>query len=159
VPTEKPFRFDETAWPLIVVTCPDYVADGTVASLVAFFEGTFERKERFALVIDTLLVKGVPGAGWRKDITAWSRDARTQENEKKYNAGSAIVLSSGLVRGIFVALGWMWKPASPITTAATLREGVDWCCEQLSRGGVPRSPKLLALQQSLAAGDSSRVRG
>jgi hypothetical protein len=145
-----PFVFDEAAWPLVVVTCPEQVADATVAPIVAFFDSLFERGERFALVVDTLPVKGVPGASWRKDITQWTRDARTLNNERKFNAGSAIVLSSGLVRGVFVALGWMWKPASPITVAATLREGVDWCCDRLSNSGVPRSPKLLALQQSLA---------
>jgi hypothetical protein len=152
VPTEAPFLFDDTAWPLVVVICPEQVADETVDPLVAFFDGLFARGERFTLVVDTLPVKGVPGARWRKSITSWTRDARTQQNERKYNAGSAIVLSSQLVRGVFVALNWVWRPAAPITTAATMREGVDWCCDRLSESGVPRSPRLLALQQTLAAG-------
>jgi hypothetical protein len=141
--------FDETPWPLIVATCPESLGKESVDHLVAFFEQIHARKELFALAIDTRPVKAMPSATWRKDIVRWAGDPRVQANSERYNVGTAVVLTSTFTRGIFTALGWIWKPASPIFPVPAMVDAVAMCCEALGRKGVPRSPRLIELQRSL----------
>ncbi len=141
--------FDTNHWPLVLMTLGESLSDDSVGQIAAFFHTVHVRKELFALLVDTTRIKEVPSATWRRDLTDWTGKQDVQENSKKYNLGTAVVLSSAFARGAFVAIGWLWKPASPVRGFATAAEAVDWCSDQLVRGGVARSPNLFALQRSL----------
>jgi hypothetical protein len=143
--------FDESAWPLVVATCPESLATESVEHLVGVFERIHAQKELFALVVDTRPVKTMPGATWRKDIVRWAGDSRVQANSGRYNVGTAVVLTSTVTRGIFTALGWVWKPASPLFPAASLSDAVVWCCDALAGKGVPRSTRLIELREAAAS--------
>jgi hypothetical protein len=139
---------------LLVATCPsDSFAKDSLAPFIATFEEIHARGERFALVIDTRPLKTMPSATWRKELTDWTNNPRVQRNSGRFNVGAAIILTSVLARGIYTALLWVWKPPSPQFAAATMAEAVDWCCDRLAEAGVPRSPKLIELHQSLHAPD------
>jgi hypothetical protein len=151
--------FDEDAWPLITATCPESLGKESVDHLVVFFERIHAKKELFALIIDTRPVKAMPSATWRKDIVRWAGDPRVQANSERYNVGTAVVLTSTFTRGIFTALGWIWKPASPIAPLPAMVDAVAWCCAALARKGAPRSPRLIELQRSLASPPRTPHRG
>jgi hypothetical protein len=157
VAEEDAISFDDSAWPFIVGTCPAQMSDASVTPLSAFFEKVHARKEPFCTIIDSRLLKTMPSAKWRKDITAWATDPTVEADTHRYNVATAIIISSALARGVFVALGWLRKPASPTHALGSMVEATRWCGELLARAGVPLSPKARALHDSLvAAGAAGR---
>jgi hypothetical protein len=144
--------FDESAWPLVVTVCPESLARDSAVAIADGFERILAKKEPFALIVDTTPVKSVPDAAWRKAITAWANDREVRFKTERYNVGTALIMPSPLSRGIYTALQWIWKPASPQQAAPTMADAVNWCCEKLVKGGVPRSPKLIELARSLKVG-------
>jgi hypothetical protein len=143
--------FDDSTWPIIVGTCPARLSDASVAPLSAFFEKVHARKEPFCTIIDSRILRTMPSAKWRKDITAWATDPRVEADTRRYNVATAIVLESALARGVFVALGWLRKPASPTDAVSSMVEAMRWCGEKLGRAGVPLGAKAKAFQDSLIA--------
>jgi hypothetical protein len=147
--TGESLTFDESAWPLVVTVCPPSLARDSAAAIASEFERILARKEPFAVIVDTTPVKSVPDAAWRKEIGTWANDPEIRKKTERYNVGSALIMPSPLSRGIYTALGWIWKPASPQHAAATMSDAVLWCCDMLVKAGVPRSRKLLELERSL----------
>jgi hypothetical protein len=142
-------KLDDSAWPLVVGICPENIRDASIPPLIAFFDRVHARKERFATMIDTRPLKTMPSAKWRRDITAWASDPTTEAASHRFNVGTAIVISSALARGVFVALGWLRKPASPVQAHATMTEATEWCTDLLWRAGVPLSAKVRVFRESL----------
>ena len=142
--------FDESAWPLVVALCPESFAKDSALAIADGFERILAKKERFVLIVDTTPVKSMPDAAWRKAIAAWANDPGVRFNTERYNVGTAMIMPSPLARGIYTALQWIWKPASPQQTTPTMASAVGWCCDALVKAGVPRSRKLLELQMKLA---------
>jgi hypothetical protein len=147
--------FDVEAWPLVIMTCGGNM-EGTVGPIRAFFETAHAREEPFAIMVDTRPVRSMPGPKWRRELTDWTGDPVVQLNSAQYNVATAVVLSSALARGVYTALGWLWKPASPVKACATPAEAVDWCCDLLMKAKVPRSPKLIELQRSFHESGGAR---
>jgi hypothetical protein len=146
---EDAISFDDSAWPIVLGTCPVHMGDGSVLPLIAFFENVHARKERFVTLIDTRPLKTMPSAKWRREITAWASDPRVAGCTYRYNVATGVVVSSALTRGVFVALGWLRKPASPVRALGTMAEAAGWCGELLSQAGVPLGAKARALHDSL----------
>jgi hypothetical protein len=143
-------KLDDSAWPLVVGVCPENIRDASIPPLIAFFDRVHAKKERFATVIDTRPLKTMPSAKWRRDITSWASDPTTEAASYRFNVGTAIVISSALARGVFVALGWLRKPASPVHAHGSMSEATEWCTDLLWRAGVPLSAKVRVFRESLA---------
>jgi len=146
---EGVISLDDSAWPLVVGICPASMSDASVAPLSAFFERVHARKERFCTIIDSRPLETMPSAKWRQDVTAWASDPIIEAQTKRYNVATAVVISSAIARGVFVALGWLRKPASPVNAFGSIGEAAAWCVEHLSQAKVPLSPKARALCDSL----------
>jgi hypothetical protein len=141
--------FDESAWPILVMTCPQRVSKESAADVTARLDRYLSRKDRFAIIVDSSAVKAVPDAAWRKHITDWAGDPKTFHKSQQYTVGTALIMLSPLARGIYTAIGWVMKHPTPQHAARDMADAVSWCCEQLTRAGVPRSRRLIELQQSL----------
>jgi hypothetical protein len=141
--------FDESAWPVVVLNSPPIFSSESSADIIAGFDHILSRKDPFALVVDTRPVKAMPNAAWRKKITEWANAPHTQRRTSRYSVGTSLVITSPLARGIYTALSWFVKHTSPQHFAPSMAASVAWCCEQLSRAGVPRSRALVELQASL----------
>ncbi|MCB9530148.1 MAG: hypothetical protein H6721_00490 [Sandaracinus sp.] len=61
---------------------------------------------------------------------------QTEPLDRRHNAGSALVMTSGLVRGFVTAVFWLKPPVYPTQTVASLDEGVRWAATQLAARGV-----------------------
>lgn len=57
---------------------------------------------------------------------------KTEPLDRRHNAGSALVMTSGFVTAVF----WLKPPVYPTQTVATLDEGVRWAASQLAAHGV-----------------------
>lgn len=145
---EGMITFDESAWPFIIGTCPPHLGDASVRALITFFEAIHARRECFAVLLDTRPLESMPDARWRQQIAAWGESPKVQGNAIRYSVATAIVTSSIVVRGVYIALGWLWKPASPVSVLPTMEEATVWCGELLERRGVPLGPKARALLES-----------
>jgi hypothetical protein len=141
--------FDESAWPVVILESPPIFSRDSPADIIAGFDHILSRKDRFALIVDTRPVETMPNAAWRKTITEWANDPQTQRRTSRYSVGTSLVITSPLARGIYTALSWFVKHTSPQHSAPNMAASVAWCCEQLTRAGVPRSRALVELQESL----------
>jgi hypothetical protein len=150
VTDEGTVLFDDSAWPLLIVICPVRFAKDSVGTLVDGFERIHARAERFASIIDARATLSMPDPAWRKKLLAWVNDPRVRTNTQQLNIGSAMIMSSVLVRGTYTALTWMWKPASPQAAFATFEEGIRWCYDELTRARVPKSARLIELRRALS---------
>jgi hypothetical protein len=147
------FTFDESAWPVVILNSPPILSRESSADIISGFDRILSRKDHFALIVDTRPVKAMPDAAWRKTITEWANDPHTQRRTSRYSVGTSIVITSPLARGVYTALSWFVKHTSPQHSAPSMAASVAWCCEQLSRAGVPRSRALVELQESMTRPD------
>jgi hypothetical protein len=143
-------KTDDSAWPLAIVTMPGAVNMESIDAIAAFFAGCFARQGKFALVIDTRPVHSIPDAMWRKRLTELINEPSFRAKERRFNVGSATILTSVPVRATMTALHWVWKPASPQYYPADMRAAVEWCAKQLTDAHVPLGDPLLQLRASLA---------
>jgi hypothetical protein len=136
--------FDSDTWPLVVLRCPAHVGDGSLEPLIDEFEACHAKRRRFALLVDATAMQSMPSAKWRKGLTDWANDPRVREDTRRCSVGTALLLASPLVRGVYTALLWLWKPPTPHFVTATMGAGVEWCCERLTLAEVPLGPALEA---------------
>ena len=140
--------FDESTWPVVIMRCAPVLSKDSARDVIDGVERLLSRRDRYALIIDTTPVKAMPDAAWRKAITDWANDPETYRKSAKYGLGTALIMLSPMVRGIFTAISWIVKHPTPQYAAADMADAVSWCCEQLVRAGVPRSRALIELQES-----------
>jgi hypothetical protein len=152
VSTEGGLRFDHAAWPLVIATCPEAFSEDSVRSLTGGFEECHARRSPFGLVVDTRPTKQLPSAKWRRDLSTWLNDPKIRRNTQQYNVGCSIIFVSALVRGAYTAINWLWKPPSPQFAVDEMSEAVDWCCEALTKAGVPLGTRLTELRATLLSG-------
>lgn len=59
-------------------------------------------------------------------------EARMQAQDKRYCAGTAIVLTSSMIRGVMTAIYWLTPPVYPYTLCANEQQADAWAREQLA---------------------------
>jgi hypothetical protein len=150
-PAEGRLQILESAWPVVLVDCPERLSRETVTTLADAFDRIFDRREKFAVMVDTSRVRHVPDAPWRKAMAEWMNDEAFKAKQSRYNVGSANVLRSAPMRGALTALNWLWKPPTPQGYPADLLEAVDWCIARLGEHGVAPSLALAEYRRQLAA--------
>ncbi len=134
--TMSGFDFDDSEFPLVRVRTPPVFDDGDFIALFRRFELNFARRERYALVLDASPVQHVPTAKQRALISAWEKDHVA--DTRRWNVGTALVVTSALVRGVLTALAWAVPDETPRVHVATVREAVEWCNLRLDSVGVKR---------------------
>ena len=134
------FEFDDSLFPLVVVRTPAQFEDADFAALFHRFEKNFQRGERYALLLDTTPVTTVPTAKQRAIISTWEK-AHFDET-RRWNVGTALVVTSALVRGVLTALAWIVPDETPRVHVGTEREGVEWCTKRLTECGIELRPSL-----------------
>jgi hypothetical protein len=153
----EPARFDDGAWPLLIVHMPSLMNNVTaIHSLIEGFEAVYRRNERFASILDGSAVVKFPGALERKVLLDWVGKESRVETERRLTVATGLVLTSGPMRAFVSALNWVTRPASPQKVTATQEEAVEWCCGRLEEAGIALSPGLGALRTQGRAAPSSR---
>jgi hypothetical protein len=139
-------RFDETAWPMVLIEMPRSMNMVTIESIIAGFESLHARDERFIIVVDCSPVTRFPGAAERRRLLDWMKHEAQFARERRHTIGSAVVLTSGPMRALLSAMNWVHRPAAPQEWTATLGEAVDWSCERLVEAGIAITPAIAALR-------------
>jgi hypothetical protein len=152
----EPARFDDTAWPLLIIRMPALMNNIVVVrSIIDGFEGVYRKNERFASILDGSAVAKFPGTLERKALMDWVGNEARIETERSLSVATALVLTSGPMRAFVSALNWVNRPVTPQKVTATREEAIEWCCERLQEAGIVLPPAVGALRARRAA--SSRA--
>jgi hypothetical protein len=153
-------RFDDGAWPLLLVDLPPSMNMVAIESIIAGFERVNGRGERYINVVDCSSVARFPGATERRRLLDWMKHETRFERERRLVIASAVVLTSGTMRALLSAMNWVHRPAAPQEWMATLGEAIDWSCERLVAAGMAITPAIAGLrtESKRRALDSRRAR-
>ncbi len=142
-----PARFDDSAWPLLLVYMPPLMNNMTVIrSIIDGFDAAYRRNERFASILNGSAVAKFPGSAERKVLMDWVGQESRLELERRLSVATGLVLTSGPMRAFVSAINWVTRPVSPQKVTATQEEAVEWCCERLQAAGIVLPPAVGALR-------------
>lgn len=130
---------DDSLFPLVEVSVRDGHRDQDFQWLLRRFERLFAQQLRYALIIDAVSLTQSLSPTGRKLVTDWQ--LANLHNTARWNVGTSVVISSGLIRGALTAMNWFVHQPVPMHYPATVASAVDWCVERLASEGVavPRS--------------------
>jgi hypothetical protein len=126
-------EFDVSMWPLVLVSMPGTLQIDDIAYLQQSYEHVFAAPNRHALIVDTTPIESIPDATLRRRMKEFEDGRRSVIREK--NIGSAIVLSSSLVRGAYTALRWISPQPAPNKAFSNMREAARWCIQGIEADG------------------------
>jgi len=143
-PSGVGIAFDVSMWPLVLVSMPAVMRIDDIEYLQESYEHVFAARDRHALIVDTTAIESIPDATFRRRMKEFEDGRRPIIREK--NIGSAIVLSSSLVRGAYTALRWISPQPAPNKAFSTLRDAARWCIDGIEAEGQEVGPaaRLLA---------------
>jgi len=122
-------KFDENLWPIVVVQMPEgTLIDAELEAVAARISSYYKRKVSFGLVLDVRLQADLPASQRRRIAEYMDRD---REQYPTVTCATAIVLSSGLQRGVFNVMSWLVKRPAPSRACSTVNEAVSWLREWL----------------------------
>jgi len=136
---------EERGWPVVIYRLPPLMTVETVRALAHAADRIYDRRERFASVVDLSAVKRAPDAAARTALTDWMGDPARVEKERAYMIAMAIVLASGPLRALAAAVQFVRPPSSPQQFVATLAEAITWVRQRLHDAGVPMTAGADAL--------------
>ena len=125
---------DDRAWPFVVSVIPADPSEKFFTGYVAKQMELLQRKERWVHVVDVRPVVKLPDAKVRLLIAEHSK--LMEELSAKYNAGTATIIKSSLVRGILTAIHWLRPPPHPFSNVATPHEAVEFLRSCMLKEGM-----------------------
>jgi len=126
-------QFDDTRFPLVVVTFNGTATDAEFSDYLARMSELVSRKQKNVTVFDARS-SGVVPAIQRKRQADWI--AANRQGLKEYSCGSAFVISSAVVRGALTAILWLQPiPVSHIVLGS-VEEAERWAMQRLVTEGV-----------------------
>ncbi len=126
--------FSEIAPHLYEQSYPATVDDDALADFLAMLERRQPELERpHAWIADFSALRS---ANARKRRMFAEFQERTAPIDRAHNAGSALVVPNGLVRGLVTAVHWLQPPVYPTVVVASRAEALRWTQRQLADRGV-----------------------
>ena len=123
------------AWPLFITVMPAAFDLRDVDVYIAEVDALYARRERFATLVDASPLTALPGAHERRRLADWQNATIAQI--KRYNAFTATVITSPLMRGAMTAMSWIFTPPNEQVVVATFAEGFRRCIDELRADGHP----------------------
>lgn len=120
---------DRSRFPLVIVRFRDALVPGEFEEYLRQLDEVYAQKQKFALIVDSI-GGAAPTATQRKLQADWIRDRSAMI--RQYNAGTAFVLDSMLLRGSLTAILWLQPLPCPHFVCAELSEALRWASNQLA---------------------------
>lgn len=96
---------DDRHFPLVVNIIPERIRAEQLPAFFAKSEAVLRRRQPYVTITDATACRELPNAMVRKALADWSKEF--DPLMKQYTLGSAIVITSPLVRGGLTALFWL----------------------------------------------------
>src|SRR5262245_6110264 len=109
---------DNRYFPIVVVTIYEGWEGRDLESMFREFEKLFLGRRRYSLIIDSTRADRAPNPMERQQLTGW--DIANTANTERCCVGSAVVVSSSLIRGTLTAIGWVVKRNVPMVYVSTV---------------------------------------
>lgn len=120
----------ELAPSLFLQVIPPTFNDSELAAFVAALEVLVgSQRAPFAWVV---MADAILSTSARQRKMMADADARMQPQDKKFCAGTAIVLTSSVARGVVTAVYWLTPPVYPYVICPTEAAGRAWAQARLS---------------------------
>lgn len=126
-------ELDESRHPLIVVTFRGMPTEAEFDTFLAGLGRAVRRPGKKAMLHDARESGGLSPTQ-RRALVDWMR-----ENEgvlHKNMLGSAVVIDSPVIRGVFTAILWMHPLPHPHHLTSSLAEGESWALERIRAAGL-----------------------
>jgi hypothetical protein len=131
------YRFDDSRYPLVVVTFLGGLTDEAFDEYLRQMSGLLTRRSKNVTLLDARDAES-PSAKQRQKQAEWLKANR--EALKEYSLGTAFVISSAMVRGALTAILWMTPMPAAHAVVGTFDEGERWAYDQLMKAGVVLPP-------------------
>jgi hypothetical protein len=127
---QEGIRLDTSNWPILVLTPTDNISDQSIQDFMErYFAMVNAKKERYALVVD-LRQKTNMSRKHRKFHT--DELNKNKEFAEGYNAGTALIVNSAVIRGIMMSVFWLFSPKHPTDVFKTMEQAVSWANSRLN---------------------------
>lgn len=121
-------EFDLTDWPLALVIYRGMADDASFEAYLDRLLQTYQRGERFALVLDSTQ-SGVLPSSLRRRQAEWIKEHA--ELVSRRCAGIAFVIDSPLHRGVLSAILWFYPIPTVSTVVSTRTAAMAWARARL----------------------------
>lgn len=126
---------DDRFFPLVVNTIPERLRAEDLPRFFARSEEVLRRREPYVTISDTTATREIPNASVRRALADWN--TKVEPLMKQYTLGSAIVITSPLVRGGLTALFWLAPPPYPQEVVATVEQALEVVSRFYGASGRP----------------------
>lgn len=127
------YSIDTSRWPLVTAVMPVAPTDAEMEAVLEELESLYSRKERFAVVLD-MPFESAPSLSQLGMSHRYLK--RTEDREREYSLGVALVVRSAIVRIFLAATYEIVVPVSPRAVFETTEEATAWCVERLRAKGI-----------------------
>jgi hypothetical protein len=126
---ESGIRLDISQWPVAIISPTSNVTDQSIQDFMGnYFELLKSKKERYAAVMDLTQCTNMTKSQRKTLIDGMNRH---KEFTSQYSAGTAVVFSSAVIRGILMSIFWLFEPNYPTEICKTIEDAISWCRNQL----------------------------
>jgi hypothetical protein len=139
----SPIATHTHCWPLFITVLPPAFELAELNTYIAEVNELYKRQQRFATLVDTSLVTGIPSASQRKHLADWQ--IATVDHIRRYNVCTALVIRSAAVRGGITAINWLFRPPTEQIIVGSFEEGFARAIEKLTADGQ-KIPEAVARQ-------------
>lgn len=140
------FELSTDYWPLFVTVVPTEFSVADVDVYITAVDALYERKERFATLVETSATATMPGAAERRRLADWQN--ATIGRIQSYNVFTATVIRSPLIRGAMTAMNWVFRPPNEQIVCSEFDEAFTACVARLGADGAAFSSSLTQLAAS-----------
>lgn len=130
---QRAIEIDDSRHPLVIVTFTGVATDAEFRDYLAGMTEMLQRRQVNAVILDSRRAAQTPPVQ-RKLQADWLKEH--EPLLRRYSAGTAFIITSGLIRGILTAILWLQPLAGPHTVVATMEEAERWCAERLREHGL-----------------------
>lgn len=134
-------------FPILYLKIGSKYDEADLRAFEAEMKPIFERRQKYVMIVETSSTSYLPDARMRKAVVEWWKEMA--EVQKRWNLGTAIMVSSAPIRGALTALSWLFTSPTPQTFVSNLEEALAWS-EKLLREAEITPPDLSALRRRTA---------
>ena len=98
----------------------------------------FARRERYVMIVKTSPRSYLPDAKMRKALVDWWKSMA--DLQKRWNIGTAIIVTSAPIRGSLTALSWLFTSPTPQVFVPNSAEAIEWAEKKLREAGITPPP-------------------
>lgn len=129
------YEFHDELLPVCLLVLKQTLGVADVPPIFEHYRSLCRRGIKFVAISDVRAARQMPDAATRAKLGEAA--ARFALEAKSWSLGSAIVVSSPIIRGSLVAVEWISRPVTPTLYFCEMAEAMDWGISKLEAEYLP----------------------